>query len=202
MMNCFEYLRLNTPRIGRVYNEAWSQKIGVMENLLPSTIFPINLNIKDVPRRRFDLLTRTDDIVKEHAKLVQDINGLKQVVFIPTIGEDSKDYEDSIFHEIIETSTTLKPMLTKPSKTSSIPIILLGGASQRHVVKSLPVDYSKPVINLVGTTISPVKHSYPFVMPSTSRKPFRVCMSTMPMYSTTTKQPSLWERLLNSIIPR
>lgn len=169
--------------------------------------FPSNslLNLNEITRRIDDLLPRSNDIVKEHAKLVQDINSLRQAVWVAPLPDENKDYDESIFHEVFETSstTTPKPTTTKPVRpTKPIPVILLGGASQRQVVKTQSLKVPKPTISLVGTSSSPLaKHPYPFIMQSSVRKPIKVCMTSMPMY-TTTRRPSLWQRILNSLIPR
>lgn len=163
-------------------------------------------NLKRMSRRSiYNLLPYKQDIFKEHAKLVQDINGLKQVVFVPPLVDDNKDYDESIFHETIETfSTTIRPTITnlnRPTKKSSIPVILVGGASSNKLVKSQPFSFPKSTISLVGTTGSPLlKHPYPFVVEE-PQKPLRVCMPTMAL-STTTNKPSLWERLIQTLIPR
>lgn len=191
----------------------WRPQKSVKNTFPASTIatFPTDplLNINEISRRLDMLLPDGTDIVKEHAKLVQDINSLRQVVFVAPLVDEHKDYEDSIFHEIIETytTTTTRPTTTKPyrpTRASSIPVILVGGASQRQVVKSQPIKFPKPTISLVGTSASPLmKHPYPFVVQASSRKPIKVCMTSMPMmYQTTTRRPSLWQRLLNTLIPR
>ncbi|XP_038216377.1 uncharacterized protein LOC119835546 [Zerene cesonia] len=153
-----------------------------------------------LPSRRIDLVfSNKEDIVKEHAKLVQDINSLRQVLYVPPLADDLKDYEDSIFHEILETSTTPRPgpTPTKRAKTG-IPILLVGGASNK--VKGQPVKVTKQTYSLVGTSVSPVvKHPYPFVTTPT-RSPIRVCMATPVSYAS--KRPTLWERIVNTIIPR
>ncbi|XP_048005256.1 uncharacterized protein LOC125241025 [Leguminivora glycinivorella] len=171
------------------------------------------IHINRISPRIDQLLPEADDIVKEHAKLVQDINSLKQLVFVSPFADENRDYEDSIFQEIIETTTTRLPKKKttttakpppKTTKASSIPIVLLGGASnQRQVVKSQPIKFPKTSISLVGTSVSPLlKHPYPFVMQETSRRPIKVCMTTMPTMYTTPRPPSLWERLIRAIIPR
>lgn len=167
-----------------------------------TNVFPMH-----VISRRFDRYFPKDiDLVKEHAKLVQDINSLRQVVFVAPFADESRDYDDSIFPEIIETYTTTTPRPTttrSPKPTKGIPIILLGGASQRQVVRSQPIKFPKQVINLVGTSVSPLsKHPYPFVMQASSRQPVKICVTAPPLVHTTTRRPSLWERLINSIIPR
>ncbi|CAK1555008.1 unnamed protein product [Leptosia nina] len=142
--------------------------------------------------RRSDILSKKDDIVKEHAKLVQDINSLRQVLYVPPLADESKDYEDSIFHEILETSTTPRPVRTK-----GIPILLVGGASQ-SITTQVP---RKKTISLVGTSVSPVKHPYPFESPT--RSPVRICMATpWSKKDTAPRRPSLWERIINTIYPR
>ncbi|CAH4038344.1 uncharacterized protein LOC123718863 [Pieris brassicae] len=148
--------------------------------------------------RRSDYYNK-EDIVKEHAKLVQDINSLRQVLFVPPLADESKDYEDSIFHEILETSTTAKPTLTTQKQRNGIPIILAGTASQ--TVTSQPIKLNKETINLVGSSVSPiVKHPYPFDMPT--RSPLRVCMatplSTRDPYAIK-RRPSLWQRIVNTL---
>ncbi|CAH2242810.1 jg27221, partial [Pararge aegeria aegeria] len=154
--------------------------------------------------RRIDLLWNRDDIVKEHAKLVQDINSLKQVMYVAPVAEE-RDYEDSVFPDIIETfsSTTTRPTTTRsrPSKTG-FPVLLLGGGSRRHSTKSQPPKVPKKTISLVGTSSPIVRHPYPFVMAASSHQPVRICMSSPLTYSTTTRRPSLWERLVRAIIPR
>ncbi|XP_049885760.1 uncharacterized protein LOC126380416 [Pectinophora gossypiella] len=213
-VNCFEYTLNADGGFGKALDKGWRFPKKATTGLFTATIaptFPTDplLNINEISKRIDHLLPDGHDILKEHAKLVQDINSLRQVVFVaPLAGEDNRDYDDTIFHEIIETSTTTtaRPTTTKPLKPSKqIPIILLGGASQRQVVKSQPLKFPKPTINLVGTSVSPLaKHPYPFVMQANSRKPVKVCMTTLPMamYPTTTRRPSLWQRILNSLIPR
>lgn len=169
------------------------------------------LSTNQLMSRRLDkLFPKKDDLVKEHAKLVQDINSLKQVVFIAPL-DDTQDvnYDDSIFHEVLETSTTTTARPTtravRPFKTS-FPIIFVGGESMRHVVRSPPISFPKSSISLVGTTSTPLlKHPYPFVIQSSAEKPIRVCMSSissLPPYPATTKRPGLWQRLINAILPR
>ncbi|KOB77273.1 Uncharacterized protein OBRU01_04401 [Operophtera brumata] len=189
----------------------WRSKKSALRNIMAgsfSSSFPIKRSTSKVVTRRFDdLLPLKHDIFKEHAKLVQDINGLKQVVFVAPLVDDNRDYDESIFHEIIETfsTTTPKPPATKATRTtkpSSIPIILLGGASNRQIVKSQPLNFPKSTVNLVGTTGSPLlKHPYPFVMQGPPQRPLRVCMPTMAL-STTTRRPTLWERLIKTLLPR
>lgn len=170
------------------------------------------LNTNEIMARRIDrLLPNAEDIVKEHAKLVQDINGLRHVVFVSPLTDVNRDYDESVLQEIIEISSTPRtvPKVTsprpppKPIKTSSIPIILLGGASQPDIVRTQPMKFSKP-ISLVGSSVSPLmKHPYPFVMQGTSQRPFKFCMNPMhSMMYTTTQKPSLLQRLLSSILPR
>ncbi|CAB3225692.1 unnamed protein product [Arctia plantaginis] len=161
-----------------------------------------------------NLIPRGDYLVKEHAKLVHDINSLRQVVFIRPLVDDNKDYDDSIFHEVIETvaTPTFRPPFSsslgstiRPSSTSttasSIPVILIGGASQRQVVKSQAINFAKPTISLIGTTRSPVvKHPYPFVM---HQKPVKICVTSLPLMRThKPPQKSIWQRLLDYFIPR
>lgn len=179
-----------------------------------------SLNMEPMSRRMDNIIDniipRSDHLLNEHAKLVQDINSLRQVVFIAPFIEENKDYDESIFHEIIETAPTstvrpvpLKSFIsstrspTSSTKGSSIPIILLGGASQRQVVKSQPINFAKPTVSLVGTTISPlIKHPYPFVMHSAQRKPIKICMSSVPSMFSSTKRPlSFWDRLIDYFIP-
>ncbi|KAL0902414.1 hypothetical protein ABMA27_000292 [Loxostege sticticalis] len=214
--NCFDYSTLTDSRHGRAINEGWRPKRTTIQTIRPTSVtyptFPL-LNTNEIVARRIDrLLPNAEDIVKEHAKLVQDINGLRQVVFVSPLVDENRDYDESILQEIIEISTTPRPLpkLTsprpppKPTKTSSIPIILLGGASQPDVVKTQPIKFTKP-ISLVGSSISPLlKHPYPFVMHGTSSKPYKFCMNPMHLHGmyTTTQRPSLLQRLLNSILPR
>lgn len=163
-------------------------------------------------QRRIDLFRDSEDIAKEHAKLVQDINSLRQVVFVSPWTEDNKDYEDTIYQEIIETSTTttnkptttFHPKVTKP--TAGIPVILLGGASQRLPVRTAPtVKLVRPTISLIGSSATPQisKHPYPFVglTANSLQRPAKLCMApTMPvMYPT--RKPTLWERFV-SLFPR
>lgn len=196
-----------------MYFLGWRTKKKLVTNAFSASTaatFPTHplLNINEISRRIDNLLPDGKDIVREHAKLVQDINSLKQVVFVAPLVDENRDYDESIFHEIIETSTTTTPRPTtaRPFRTanpSSIPVILLGGASQRQVVKSQPIKFPKSTISLVGTSISPgMKHPYPFVMQASSRKPIKVCMTSMPMMYTTTRRPSLWQRIINSLMPR
>lgn len=175
---------------------------------MSSTNYPMSpsLNSIGVMSRRLDrlLLPGSNEIVREHAKLVQDINSLKQVVFISPLVDEVRDYDDSIFHDQIETSTTPRSSLVKPKpiKNHSIPIILLGGESQNEPVQTQPVRYPKP-IKLVGTSVSPlVKHPYPFVLSAKSQRPFKVCMQPLSLMYPTTRRPGLLQRIINSIIPR
>lgn len=160
--------------------------------------------------RRIDLfLSNQEDIIKEHAKLVQDINSLKQVMFVAPIADESKDYDDSIFHEIIETTstTTNRPSTTKISNSAKdgFPILLLGGssASRKHTLKNPSLKNQRETLSLVGTSVSPlVRHPYPIITAASARQPVRICMSSPFPYPTATRRPSLWERLLKSIVPR
>ena len=202
----------------------WRSQNPVLKKMFTkrSATLPVQFSLSMEPMsRRMDniidnIIPRSDHLLNEHAKLVQDINGLRQVVFIAPFIEDNKDYDESIFHEIIETAPTstsrpisLRPFIsstrspTSSTKGSSIPIILLGGASQRQVVKSQPINFAKPTVSLVGTTISPlIKHPYPFVMHTAPRKPIKICMSSLPpMFSSTKRPPSFWDRLIDYFIP-
>ncbi|XP_063634514.1 uncharacterized protein LOC134805143 [Cydia splendana] len=215
-VNCLELPNYSADTLARTFNTGRRLPREVGPMFVPPTTAtflsrPL-IHINEMSPRIDQLLPEADDIVKEHAKLVQDINSLKQLVFVSPFADENRDYEDSIFHEIIETTTLLprtKATTTtksppKTTKASSIPIVLLGGASnQRQVVKSQPIKFPKTSINLVGTSVSPLlKHPYPFVMQETSRRPLKVCMSTMPTMYATPRPPTLWERLLRSIIPR
>lgn len=160
--------------------------------------------------RRIDFfLSNKEDIIKEHAKLVQDINSLKQVMFVAPISDESKDYDDSIFHEIIETTstTTSRPSTTKTSNSAKggFPILLLGGSStsRKHTLKNPSLKNQRQTLSLVGTSVSPlVRHPYPIITAASTRQPVRICMSSPFPYPTATRRPSLWERLLKSIVPR
>ncbi|KAJ0183862.1 hypothetical protein K1T71_000285 [Dendrolimus kikuchii] len=200
-VNCIDFSKINTNtnRLGRI--------IPVSRHM-DATTMPQN---KIIGIRRFDrMVPDTDDIVREHAKLVQDINSLRQLVFVSPLTDSNRDYDDSIFHEIIETASTTTarpgsygPLDAKPTKASSIPVILLGGASQQQLIKRQPMSPIKPSFSLVGTTITRVKHPYPFVM-QPSRIPIKVCITPVPItYSAaTTRKPSVWEKLLKTILPR
>ncbi|RVE42320.1 hypothetical protein evm_013033 [Chilo suppressalis] len=208
--DCIDY---STMPDGNLLSGEWRSKRSLPRSIQATSgsysTFPL-LNTNEIFARRIDrLLPNAEDIVKEHAKLVQDINGLRQVAFVKPLVEEPRDYEDSIFHDIIEVSTTPRhvPKVTtprpslRPTRSSSIPLILLGGASQNELVRTPPMKFSKTV-SLVGTSVSPlVKHPYPFVMDNT-QKPLKICMNPMHlnMY-TTTRRPSLLQRLLNSILP-
>ncbi|KAJ2954392.1 hypothetical protein O0L34_g2655 [Tuta absoluta] len=214
-VNCFEY-SMGTDGLGRALDKGWRPQQKAVTAFFTGTMaptFPTNpyLNLNEISKRIDHLLPDGNDIVKEHAKLVQDINSLRQYVYVAPVGDDTRDYDDSIFHEIIETSTTTTPRPTTTRairSTKPIPVILVGGASQRQLVKSQPIKFPKPTISLVGTSVSPLmKHPYPFVMQASARKPVKVCMTAMPipmnmMYATTTRRPSLWQRILHSLIPR
>ncbi|XP_026730240.1 uncharacterized protein LOC113495617 [Trichoplusia ni] len=222
-VSCIEYGAMNRDRIGRILREGWRSQSPVLRKMIKrSASVPVQFTLNmDPMSRRVDniidnIIPRSEHLLKEHAKLVQDINSLRQVVFITPFVEENKDYDDSIFHEIIETasSTTSRPSSLRPfvsstrsptssTKGSSIPIILLGGASQRQVVKSQPINFAKPTVSLVGTTVSPLmKHPYPFVMHSPQRKPIKICMSSLPpMFPTTKRPPSFWDRLIDYFIP-
>ncbi|KAI8430890.1 hypothetical protein MSG28_001016 [Choristoneura fumiferana] len=159
------------------------------------------LSLNRIMPRMDRLLPDTNDIVKEHAKLVQDINSLKQAVFVSPFAEESRDYEDSIFHEIIETATNSPKQTTKLPPKKGIPIVLLGGGSnQRQTVTSQPIKFpDRTSISLVGTSRSPLlKHPYPFAV-NESQRTIKVCMSSTP---TPTSRPSLLQRLLSAFIPR
>lgn len=188
----------------------WRAQKSALRNIMAGSFFSSLPNKrfnshKAITRRFDDLVPLKHDIYKEHAKLVQDINSLKQMVFVAPLVDDNRDYDESIFHEIIETFSTTTPKppsKTRPTKPSSIPIILLGGASTRQIVKSQPLTFPKSTFSLVGSTDSPfLKHPYPFVMQGAPQKPLRVCMPTMAL-STTTRRPTLWERLIKTLIPR
>ncbi|KAJ8737530.1 hypothetical protein PYW08_000125 [Mythimna loreyi] len=165
-VSCIEYASLNRNRIGRMLEEGWRSQNPTFKKMFSkrSAALPVQFSLNMEPMsRRMDnividnIIPRSDHLISEHAKLVQDINSLRQVVFIAPFIEDNKDYDESIFHEIIETaptSTAWPPLLrsfpsstrspTSSTKGSSIPIILLGGASQRQVVKSQPISFAKP----------------------------------------------------------
>lgn len=164
------------------------------------------LNTHEIQKRFDHLFAEGEDIVKEHAKLVQDINSLRQLVLVAPLVDEVRDYDDSVYHDVIETASTARPTLPPPppppplrpaTKPGGFPVVLLGGASQRQSVKARPVS-------LVGSASTPLaRHPYPFVGQSGTTgavKPYKVCMPTMPMY-TTTRRPSLWNRLL-SFFPR
>lgn len=169
-------------------------------------------DINVAPPRSFQqVLNWKGDIYKEHAKLVQDINSLKQVVLVAPLADDTREYDESVFHEMIETSTTMSPLphfakTTNPSKLSSIPVILAGSATNmfRQIPKSQSfMNFPKSTVNLVGTTLSPLRHPYPYVMKQDpSPRPIRVCMPTSMAYANNAKAPSLLQRLINAIIPR
>ncbi|XP_031767580.1 uncharacterized protein LOC113517737 [Galleria mellonella] len=217
-VDCFVIPPMTNHRIGRTINNGWPENKPGKTTLMPVVRHTPNLSFENQIRtRRFDqLIPSAEEIVKEHAKLVHDINSLKQVVFVAPFVDENRDYEDSIFHELIETSTTPRPkskrvtenaVVTKPYKQNSIPLILLGGASQQEVIKTQPIKFPKP-ISLVGTSVSPLaKHPYPFVMQAKSQRPFKFCMQPTSglqssMMYMTTQRPSLLERIIRSILPR
>ncbi|XP_021187596.3 uncharacterized protein LOC110374264 [Helicoverpa armigera] len=222
-VSCIDYATFNRDRIGRMLKEGWRSQSPVLRKIFKrSAEWPVQFSLDMHPMaRRMDnildnIIPKSEHLMKEHAKLVQDINSLRQVVFITPFVEENKDYDDSIFHEIIETSpsSTSRPSSLRPfmsstrspissTKGSSIPIILLGGASQRQVVKSQPINFAKPTVSLIGTTISPlIKHPYPFVMHTPQRKPIKICMSSVPsMFPSTKRPPTFWDRLIDYFIP-
>lgn len=155
--------------------------------------------------RRIDITRSTaNDILKEHSKLVHDINSMKQLAFISPIKDESDDYDESVFHEIIETlaDSKVKKNARFPNNPSTDPTILAAGASSHHVVKTEPIKLIRPVVNLVGTTTTPVKHPYPFIQ-ATSIRPIRICMPSLSStYRTTTERPSFWEMLFRFITPK
>lgn len=176
-----------------------------------ATVKDPTLNLNEI-QRRYDLFGDGEDIAREHAKLVQDINSLRQVVFVSPWNDENKDYEDAIYQEIIETSTTTTPKPTtttiRVTKPSGIPIVLLGGASQRLPIRVAPtLRIPRPTISLVGSSATPqiTKHPYPFVglAANTLQRPAKLCMApTMPvMYPTSARRPTLWERFV-SLLPR
>ncbi|CAH2103534.1 unnamed protein product [Euphydryas editha] len=203
--DCFEY---SEPLPIRTFDAGWGlpRKSAKMIHSTAEIYRPTPV-IHDISRRIDFLLSNREDIIKEHAKLVQDINSLKQVIFVAPITDESKDYEDSIFNEIIETTstTTSRPSTTKslkPTKTG-IPILLLGGASRQHTLKNSPLKNQRQTLSLVGTSVSPlVRHPYPIMTAASQRQPVRICMSSPFSYVTTTRHPSLWERILKSVVPR
>lgn len=146
------------------------------------------------------------DIVREHAKLVQDINSLKQALYVAPLVDRSRDYDDSIYLEAIETTTSAPwtaPSTVRSKKPGpSIPVILVGGASQHTVVKSQPLKVARPTVSLVGTSVSPlIRHPYPFVVHSSSAPPVRICMPTAaPTRAYVKPKPSLLQRILNGIV--
>ncbi|XP_053624718.1 uncharacterized protein LOC128683291 [Plodia interpunctella] len=207
-IDCYDVPAMTSQRFGRSFNDGWRSRKNPSKITMSANIYPQNplLNKNEFLSRRIDLLfPGGKEIVKEHAKLVQDINSLRQVVFIsPLVDESSRDYDDSVFHEMIETSTTPRPSPFPPKlfKSTNIPVILLGGESQNDLIKTQPMKFSKP-INLVGTSVSPLlKHPYPFVMQAKSQRPFKFCMHPIPTMYPTTARPSLLQRLINAIIPR
>ncbi|OWR53182.1 hypothetical protein KGM_201385 [Danaus plexippus plexippus] len=198
--DCFDYpsaLQIRSLDTGWRLSKKWSGLIQTSSPKYSYTALPeFSRRIDLVPLNR-------EDMVKEHAKLVQDINSLRQVMFVAPIADESKDYEDSVFHEILETTstTTSRPKITKPSRPKThIPLIVLGGSRTKQPIKSHPKIQKQP-INLVGSSTSHLdRHPYPFVMAASARPPLRICMP-MTTY-TTTRRPSLWERLVKTIIPR
>ncbi|XP_023950879.1 uncharacterized protein LOC112055109 [Bicyclus anynana] len=201
---CFDY---PSAMPLRSFDSGWQiqKKLTSMLDITTPRYWPSATQDHNEISRRIDLLWNRDDIVKEHAKLVQDINSLKQVMYVAPVAEE-RDYDDSVFPEIIETfpSTTSRPTSTRsvrPTK-SSFPILLLGGGSRRHSTKSQPPKLPKKTISLVGTAAPVARHPYPFVMAASSHQPVRICMQSPLMYSTATRRPSLWERLVRAIVPR
>ncbi|XP_041986914.1 uncharacterized protein LOC121738745 [Aricia agestis] len=170
---------------------------------------PTPATIDGITRRIDYLLANRDEIIKEHAKLVQDINSMRQVMYVAPLADENRDYDESIYHEIIETtSTTSRPTTPRPQKRehtqkNGIPVILLGGSSQKqHLVMSPPVRV-KQSISLVGSSVTPlVRHPYPFVTTASTRHPVKICMASPATYTTTTKRPSFLERLIRSILPK
>ncbi|VVD00706.1 unnamed protein product [Leptidea sinapis] len=187
-IDCFDYPQVKPSAHLKPFYAGWRTK----KPRIYSTTPKYRLTTNKIRRRVDILLSNHEDIVKEHAKLVQDINSLRQIVYVAP-PDDHKDYDDSIFLEALETSTTVRPT-HKPRQKPGIPIVVLGGQKQEKN-QSKP---SKPGLSLVGTSVSPVKHPYPFVV-QTTRPTIRICMAT-PSYPP--KRPSLLQRLLNTIIPR
>ncbi|CAK1588807.1 unnamed protein product [Parnassius mnemosyne] len=213
-VECFDYMEWGPDRYNRGVAGGLVQHSRSPGMLFDSTTYPSPSFVRHQSfSRRVDLLpAEVEDVVKEHAKLVQDINSMKQPLFVAPMVDGSKDYDESIYLEAIETTTTSKPTTTStifPTRSkkpgSSVPVILLGGASQRIVIKSPPLNYVRPTTSLVGTSESPlIKHPYPFVGHPNSPLPVRICMPTMHQHSSVYTKPksSLLEKILNGIISR
>lgn len=215
-MSAYNYRRIQKPtkqiNCYEVPGKDW-QRVTAPGTLFKTsrTVQGSSINLNEI-HRRIDLFRTGEDIAKEHAKLVQDINSLRQVVFVSPWIDDSKDYDDAIYQEVIETSstTTVKPStltsakVTKPS--GGIPVYLLGGSSQRLPVSVGSTKLPRPTISLIGSSATPqlTKHPYPFVglAANTLQRPSKLCMAPpMPVMYSTTRRPTLWERFV-SFFPR
>ncbi|XP_045784277.1 uncharacterized protein LOC123880275 [Maniola jurtina] len=190
----------------RSYDTGWPmhKNFGKILDITTPRYWPSSTKGFNDISRRIDLLWNRDEIIKEHAKLVQDINSLKQVMYVAPVAEE-RDYDDSVFPELIETfsTTTARPATrsARPTK-SGFPVIVLGGGSRRHSTRNQPPKIPRRTISLVGTSSPVVRHPYPFVMAAASNQPVRICMPSSLTYPTTTRPPSLWERIVRAIIPR
>ncbi|CAG5008155.1 unnamed protein product [Parnassius apollo] len=151
-VECFDYMEWGPGRYNRGVPGGAVQHSRSPGTLLDGTTYSSPSFVRHhLFSRRVDLLpSGVEDVVKEHAKLVQDINSMKQPLYVAPMVDRSKDYDESIYLEAIETTTTPRPTTTSkifPTRSkkpgSSIPVILVGGASQRTVLKSPPFKYNK-----------------------------------------------------------
>ncbi|CAH2034281.1 unnamed protein product, partial [Iphiclides podalirius] len=205
-VECFDYPEWRPSRYTRASPGGWihqNRPSGIPGTGIYSPPAHVRSNFLS---RRFDVYpSKVEDVVKEHAKLVQDINGLKQALYVAPLVDRSKDYDDSIYLEAIETTTTAPWSTTTASVRSkkpgsSIPVILVGEPSQHTVIKSQPLKFTRPAVSLVGASVTPlVRQPYPFVVHPSAAPPVRICM---PSAVYTKNQPSLLQRILKGFVSR
>lgn len=151
--------------------------------------------------RRFDSLhlsSSKEDIAKEHAKLVQDINGLKQPPkgLVAQAAVDSGDYDDSIYPEEIDTSATETTRLVETSAHTGEK----RGVSA-SLLSALPVvGASQDSSWLTGSPVRP-RRQYTPARPGLAAPTVRVCLSPAPLlYPKPTS--NLLQRLIHGILSK
>ncbi|KPJ09355.1 hypothetical protein RR48_15496 [Papilio machaon] len=183
-VECFDYPGPEWRSIGRYPSvlaggPGGTRGAGGLANLLfdDGSYSSTSFGLRPAFSRRFDSLpfsSSKEDIVKEHAKLVREINGLKQTSHMQVTppAHESGDYDDSIYPEEIDTGPTLT---TRPAGTWAPPFEEKRGTPASTLFVPPVGGASQPVDWLAGSP-TPPRRPYTPARPGGVAPTVRVCL--------------------------
>ncbi|XP_013179008.1 PREDICTED: uncharacterized protein LOC106126089 [Papilio xuthus] len=157
--------------------------------------------------RRFDSLpfsSSKEDIVKEHAKLVREINGLKQAAHkeLAPSDHESRDYDDSIYPEEIDLGG--RTVTAQPTGISAPPFSEKRRAPDSALLVPTIAGASQPAAWLTGSSTlarRPFTPARPGGAPPTVRVCLPPALPSAPLHYPK-PTPNLFQRLLDGILSK